>query len=302
MDGAKAAEILIAALGKPCKPTREQMLPSLQAYKCFKKYIKLCHPESESLPLHKQLCAMSLGCIETRYKGTNSVQALELSLNGGFRNVHADVRLSKEKTPVLVRRWHAATYRALGLEAGEGDFQKPLPLKKLMKARYYNRFKPLSLEAFFEKLKGDKRVDGIILSPGCPGNDSFKLILSECNAHYLGAGARLIFLLERQEDVMFYRTMQYPYSLMYHYLEKETPEEALRFCKENGVEYICFKAHFYTAQVQKQCDESGIKAAVLDAERIGEQIYALQNGAVLVGSNCYDVNYLERLMNNEKIN
>ena len=108
-----------------------------------------------------------------------------------------------------------------------------------------------------------------------------------------------IFLLERPVDVERLRAKGVKAAVMFHHLEGEA-QQSIDYCKENGVEYLCFQYDHWNEQVAHLCAAAQIKCAVLHTDRTQKMISALQSGAALVGSYCYDVHYFERLLNNEE--
>ena len=295
MDGAKAVELLSDALHTPCKATWAQRMPSLKAYRAFVKYIVCRELPHESIDLKQKLCAVSLGCIEQRYKQTNSVQALNASLAAGYVNFQTDIRLSANKVPVLVKRWHEKTYKMLGIEGEEGAFQKALSSKQFLKARYFNRFEPLSLEKFFQRIEG-KPIEHILFSVGLPSEENFRRILEMCEAQRDKTPAQIIFVLERCSDIAFLKAQGYAYPVMYLYLGKEDFTAALEQAQTVGADYVAFSKAAYDPIYQKQCDAAGLPTALLGYERLDEILYADAQGVRFIGTGFYDVQYLERLL------
>ena len=300
LDGTQAAQLVLAAAKKLCRVRLSQKLPSLKAYRRFLKYVKARDIAGESVALKSALCARSLGSIDVRYRYTNSPQALKSSLAGGYENVHADVRLTADKKPVLIKRWNPAAYRKMSVEFDEENPPKALSLEQFMHARYYNRFKPYKLQGFLKDVGKDERVKNVILSFGNPSTASLeRMIKAVCEYDFKGS-AKLLLCFESEESVALYRSLGYSHEVMYYCTDAQKLGTAVAYCAENDISYLRVKLEDYQPSLQQACEAQNIEIAVLNCDKVEEIVQTVHSGARFVGSCYYDVHYLERLIHVEE--
>ena len=68
------------------------------------------------------------------------------------------------------------------------------------------------------------------------------------------------------------------------------------FVKKNKIRMISMTNQTWTEALQRQLEADGFQTLILSYTKVGEIIEALQNGADLVASHYYGVDYLNMLL------
>ena len=296
LDGRVAAEKLFACMEKPDKALLKQKMPTLKAFKKFFKYVQRRDITAQNVLFKGKLCAMSLGVKDRRYRNTNSPAAFAYSLQNGYENFHADVRLSADKKPVLIKRWNAEAYAKMSLPVPEGKVA-PMRSEAFLAARYYNRFKPYTLKGFLKDVTKKEGIKNIFFSFGRPAPAALEKILRTIGESAHGAQARFIFCFEQKQDIELFHSLGIPGDVMYHENQGEEISTVLEYCRENNIAYLRLRAERFDKQVQALCESYGVKTFVFKCEKVQDIVGALQSGADFVSTGLYDADYLERLVN-----
>lgn len=304
-----AAERLEAALKQKVGPTFWQKRGIYQAIKKFAR--KYCIPRQtaqEMLDYKSAMVAHGLGCMELRYRNTNSVEAYQYSLDHGYVNFQVDLRLTADGVPVCVNRWHRDTYKILNLPLGEDEKPRPLMAKEFEDCRYYNRIATATLDDFLriaaEGIRsGELRIVVGIGRPSKADRPVMLELLRTALEEYALPAERFLLRLERKTDVEQVRKMQWNIPLMYWLSCPEAgPEtaqdacrEALALCREYDICHLAMSPETFRPEIAQLCRDAQVMSWVFSYRRTDRIIQALQDGADRVGSNYYDVSYMQRL-------
>lgn len=309
MNAKKAVDILLKAMEGSTGPNSTIRNGVYEAMKDFvKNHCRIRDTSTEELPFKKVLVAQSLGGIDVRYKNTNSAEAFYYSVDHGFKNLHVDLRLTSDRSLVCVNRWHKETYNILGVPlVNEGDAQPALSDDQFLRCKYYNRFRPLTFETFLCKcarMLREKKLK-VILSVGKPSEKDLTDIVNRLKVlmtNYRLPNKCFMLRLERKKDIEMVREAKLPVEIIYHLVDgkhadnlTEYYQSSIKYCKSHKIKFLTARVSLYTPELPKLAGEQGIKTGVFSYVLSDKIIDAIHDGAALVGSNFYSVEYLDKL-------
>ena len=184
MDPQAMVERLYGALDKPIRVPRKLKMPVYRALKRFARKWCVARDQrcsAKDIDWSKHLVAVGMGCIELRYPSTHSKEALEASIQGGYRFLHVDVRLTSDLVPVCISRWHEETFDHMNLPITKEGYQEALPYEIFAQAKFYQRFSPLSFHDFAAEYDNipQKQRPKIFLGIGRPAAEKLKILLND---------------------------------------------------------------------------------------------------------------------------
>lgn len=315
LSGSEAVRRLDTALGEKAAPSAELKNGVYGEIRYFlKNHCRIRESRSEDFDFSKYLAATSLGGMENRFRNTNSPEAFDSAVSRGYRILMADVRLTEDDAAVCVDRWHAETYKILGLhkEIEEGkDGQRPLGLERFRSLLYYNRFHTMTLTEMMQKASAlpSGQDFRFVLSIGRPSDAQFPLLTGQILQAIDACGmdrSRFILRLEKKEQVAAFREMATGIEIMYYQTDSTKAKkkystacaEALAYCSQEHIPYLCVN-EFDEAMGDLFADYPDIKGAVFAYTSVGKVVRAIRCGAAIVGSAYYGVDYIRALTGKE---
>ncbi len=304
MEPKAMLDVLEQALDKNEPVPKRLKMPVYRAMKDFVR--RWCKPGREqNVPWADYMVAVGLGGIEKRYPRTNSAEAMDSSLRGGFRKLQVDLRLTADGSPVCVERWDKNSYKKLNLEPAEPELFPPLPLKDFLNAKYFHRFATMTFAQFLSKLQlaGRDAVDLVIVSVGRPAEEDLSQMLDAIEqAVASGALQKEKFLLrvERKTDVDAVRARGTELPLMLHLSPGkadwlESVGQDLEYIKQEGISWLSMNIDNFSHPVSVLLREHPVKVCLFTAVKASRLTDAVERGADLVGSQYLDVDYMTRL-------
>lgn len=309
MNAKKAVDILVKAMDESTGPNNAIRSGVYEAMKDFvKNHCRIRHTATADLPFKKVLVAQSLGGIDVRYKNTNSPEAFYYSVDHGYKNLHVDLRLTSNRSLVCVNRWHRETYETLGVPlVNEGDAQPAMSDDQFLRCKYYNRFRPLTFETLLCKcarMLREKKVK-VLLSVGKPSEKDLNDIVNRLKVlmtNYRLPDKCFMLRLERKKDIELVRAAKLPVDIIYHIADtkqadnlQEYYQSSIKYCKSHKIKFLTTRVSLYTPDLPKLAGEQGIKTGVFSYVLSDKIIGAIEDGAALVGSYFYSVDYLDKL-------
>ena len=81
-------------------------------------------------------------------------------------------------------------------------------------------------------------------------------------------------------------------------LEKSEKErdEILAFCKKKKISLLSMNEKVWSKELQKELNERGFQTLIFSYYKTGDILAAIREGAELVASHYYSVNYIERML------
>ena len=315
LNGKEAVDRLCSALNEKAAPTPEMLGGVYQELQYFlKNHCRIREGRNEDLDFGRFIAATSLGGIENRFKNTNSLEAIHYSAERGSRIFQTDVRLTSDNIAVCVNGWNAETYRNLGLhdEIDESkDGQKALTWERFRTLLYRNRMHTMSFDNFICEAASlhDRDTLKFVLSIGRPSEAQFdsliRQILESIDAYDL-ARSHFLLRLERKEDVAAFREKDTGIEIMFYQIDSlknkkaysKAVEEALAYCSEDGIPWLC--VNDFDETMGDLFDEyPEIKGACFRYTSVGKVVKAIRCGAKIVGSHYYGVDYIKALTGRE---
>ena len=300
----KVVDALEAALKRGSKkPSWINQYRIYQEIRLFvHKYGKPRQKQVPQLNVDKHLVATALGGYEYRYKNLNSIPQLYQSIKKGYCYVEVDVRMAADGRLVCVNGWGAATKKALGIPNSE----VVLSTEDFKNATYYNHFPTCTFDQFaevFSKLTKKNNVKAI-LDVGKPKPDNLdefyeKLVI--VLKKYMIAENKIVVRLQRERDIKAFAKQYYTCKKCYFIsddaaVQEEKYNKIIQFCKKNKIRMISMNDHTWNVRLQQLLSGEGMQTLILSYNKVGDVITALQNGADLVASHYYGVDYLDKLL------
>ncbi len=262
----------------------------------------------EHLNYSDTMVAAFLGGIDTRYSCTNSPQAFKYSLEHGYKNLQAEIRLTSDDVAVCVDRWHKDTFTIMNHKYKDSDKVSALSYSEFKDCKYYNRFNTMTLAQLFKLASNPLRKNQIklVLSVGIPSKKTLKKLIRAIRLNLfknLLSTKNLYIRLERDSDVEYVRKSGLNLEIIYRIADKHKSEEetlntlesGLKYCKEHNIKYIYMNHSKYTKEFDRLCKEYGVFYYASSSTKTETLIESIKNGAFFVGNHLYDVDYLTRL-------
>lgn len=308
LEARTVVEALVSALQEGSrKPSWKMKQRTYREIRFFvRKYIRHRRKtEILQLNIDKHLVATALGGYEYRYKNLNSIPQMYQSVAQGYQYVEVDVRMSADEQLLCINGWGSATKKALGLAVSD----EILEAGKVLETRYYQYFPTctfVQLVQAFSKFQQESNLK-MILDVGKPKTEQLDFFYKQLTAilrQYQIDEKRIIIRLQRERDVKAFAKQQYACKKCYYIPEEAATQEdggekygkIIRFCKKNKIRMISMTNQTWTEALQRQLKADGFQTLILSYTKVGEIIEALQNGADLVASHYYGVDYLNMLL------
>lgn len=283
-----------------------------EIYRALKEFVDNCcfirEKAHEKLKYGKYMLAPALGGIDTRYKNTNSPQAFLYSIEHGYKNFQADIRLTSDKVAVCVNRWHKDTFKSLNHPMKNAEKATAISYNEFKSCKYYNRFDTMTIEELFSLAKkhlSRKRIN-LVLAFGRPTKKVFKLLISKIKQiiEEDKINTKNLYLrLEQERDVEYVKNSGLEVNIIYHIVDERSSEQAtlatlengLKYCKQQGIEHLYMNHNEYTQEFDALCkkyDVNYYSSACVFTQNVIDNI---KHGAYFVPSHYYDVDYITRL-------
>ena len=306
-------ENAVAALETAMKEKRIRITgrQKRSVYQPMKRFVrKWCRPkekETEDLPLKEILTAPSLGCIDKRWRYTNSPEAFRTALSEGFQNFETDLCLTAEGKLVCAHLWRRNTFRMLRLPCDPSHTWQQAPEgKDFFESKSYYRFSTMSFMDFGKVLSEAEGYKKIILGLGRPSLDKLQGILeqiSSCLDEYHLDRERFLLCLKRRKDMEYCLEHSIGTGLMFYQPDPGQKKEKnlqiyrdnLEFCTEKGIGYMQISPKQYTEAAAELIRQYPVKIFCSSPKNVQEIVKTISYGASLVASPNYSVAYLEKL-------
>jgi polysaccharide pyruvyl transferase WcaK-like protein len=302
-SGALSAETIVDALEKALaegtkKPSRSSLTGTYNRLKRF--VVNECKErkkEPTEIEVPKHLVAPALGGCDYKYKNLNSITQMKASLKHGYRYLELDVRMTADGELVCVNGWNNLTAEALGDERAAVGMNS----EDFLKCSYWGHFPACSFDRIayaFGKLPKEKNIM-LILDVGKPKTETLELFyekladtLFECWAE----PDRVMLRIQRERDLKAFAANSYPCGIIYFIPDESSFDKTVDFCRRKKISMVSMTEKTWTPELQKKFNEEKIKTLVLTYTKAGDVIKAIEEGAELVASHYYDVDYIQRLI------
>ncbi len=306
---AKAVNALLAAQAKPKRAKRQHKMPVMRA---LRRFVRVWVKPRSGIPVQKELSsrivAAAMGTQQMKYKNLNNTHALQAALSQGYRWLELDVRLTSDNVAVCVNGFNTQVYRALGYPPDK--LPKKVPTAEAFLSRaYYGNYATCSFLEMAQALAQQMKQGSfrLILDVRCNNSLRLEELYSQIQAaaQTCELPAESVYLrIMRQQDLALARKIGLPFELMY-YLPKEDelteeplhdPSDIAAFCQQEGISWISMRGAAFSPSVAELLHNAGLRCCVLNFSKTADILYALDNGADLVGSDCYCAAHIQRLV------
>ncbi len=289
-------------------------------------------PETASFA-REHMVALGLGSALLQYDRLNSPEALQNSLQRGFRYVHVDVRLDADNTLVCVNGWNQSTYRRLGLPLPEEGPCPPLSAQEFLQQHYYGLYPTATLADVLRRFRklllfpayADARL---ILDIGSPETGArqelfFQKLWEAFQVSHGGpfmTSQHIMIRLRRKKDYDLLRAAPLDFTVIYQLPKSGFAAEGmeqqlhrqLQFCQKKKIPIVSVSAENWNPETAALCKDAGMQVMVFSYSGADDLAKALSLGADFVVSrflnpddvSCYIHNsfLLEQTIEEEKKN
>ncbi len=332
---------LEAALAEGVTPLSEESKNSLisplhnfleDAFRLQQPKAASASPETASFA-REHMVALGLGSALLQYDRLNSPEALQNSLQRGFRYVHVDVRLDADNTLVCVNGWNQSTYRRLGLPLPEEGPCPPLSAQEFLQQHYYGLYPTATLADVLRRFRklllfpayADARL---ILDIGSPETGArqelfFQKLWEAFQVSHGGpfmTSQHIMIRLRRKKDYDLLRAAPLDFTVIYQLPKSGFAAEGmeqqlhrqLQFCQKKKISIVSVSAENWNPETAALCKDAGMQVMVFSYSGADDLAKALSLGADFVVSrflnpddvSCYIHNsfLLEQTIEEEKKN
>ncbi len=332
---------LEAALAEGVTPLSEESKNSLNsplhnfledAFRLQQPKAASASPETASFA-REHMVALGLGSALLQYDRLNSPEALQNSLQRGFRYVHVDVRLDADNTLVCVNGWNQSTYRRLGLPLPEEGPCPPLSAQEFLQQHYYGLYPTATLADVLRRFRklllfpayADARL---ILDIGSPETGArqelfFQKLWEAFQVSHGGpfmTSQHIMIRLRRKKDYDLLRAAPLDFTVIYQLPKSGFAAEGmeqqlhrqLQFCQKKKIPIVSVSAENWNPETAALCKDAGMQVMVFSYSGADDLAKALSLGADFVVSrflnpddvSCYIHNsfLLEQTIEEEKKN
>ena len=332
---------LEAALAEGVTPLSEESKNSLisplhnfleDAFRLQQPKAASASPETASFA-REHMVALGLGSALLQYDRLNSPEALQNSLQRGFRYVHVDVRLDADNTLVCVNGWNQSTYRRLGLPLPEEGPCPPLSAQEFLQQHYYGLYPTATLADVLRRFRklllfpayADARL---ILDIGSPETGArqelfFQKLWEAFQVSHGGpfmTSQHIMIRLRRKKDYDLLRAAPLDFTVIYQLPKSGFAAEGmeqqlhrqLQFCQKKKIPIVSVSAENWNPETAALCKDAGMQVMVFSYSGADDLAKALSLGADFVVSrflnpddvSCYIHNsfLLEQTIEEEKKN
>ncbi len=266
------------------------------------------NPETASF-VREHFVSLGLGSALLQYDRLNSPEALQNSLQRGFRYVHVDVRLDADDTLVCVNGWNRTTYRRLGLPLPEDGPCPPLSTQDFLQQKYYGLYPTATLADVLRRFRklllfpayADARL---ILDIGSPETGAkqelfFQKLWEAFQVSHGGpflSSTHIMIRLRRQKDYRLLRAAPLDFTVIYQLPQSGFAAEGqeqqlhrqLQFCQQKKIPIVSLSAENWNSETAALCKDAGMQVMVFSYSRADDMANALSLGADFVVSRfCY---------------
>lgn len=250
-----------------------------------------------------KLAAAALGGMHMQYTNMNTLQGLEQSLQSGFQNLEADIRLTKDGRLVCVNGWSKGTYEKLGVDPkvyGEDG----MDYDTFMKCRMYDgHYGTMDAVQLFARMKAQEGSWRLILDIGRPKKevlDTMLIKLRELCADGSSWQGRLFIRLQTRYDVETVQAAQLPVQVVFYVPPKQertqrglTLESIAKYCKKQGVQWVSMPKEAVDDEVMAYLRKQKLKSCIFSYNTYTEAVQAVMLGADLAATSFLSVADLE---------
>ncbi len=304
---------LEAALAEGVTPLSEEsknsLIPPLhdfleEAFRVSQSKAASASPETASFA-REHMVALGLGSALLQYDRLNSPEALQNSLQKGFRYVHVDVRLDADGTLVCVNGWNRSTYRRLGLPLPEEGPCPPLSTQEFLQQKYYGLYPTATLADVLRRFRklllfpayADARL---ILDIGTPETGArqelfFQKLWEAFQVSHGGpfmTSQHIMIRLRRKKDYDLLRAAPLDFTVIYQLPKSGFAAEGqeqqlhrqLQFCQKKKIPIVSVSAEHWNPETAALCKEAGVQVMVFSYSSVDDLAKALSLGANFVVS------------------
>lgn len=267
-------------------------------------------PETASFA-REHMVALGLGSTRRQYDRLNSPEALQNSLQRGFRYVHVDVRLDADNTLVCVNGWNRNTYRRLGLPLPEEGPCPPLSAQEFLQQHYYGLYPTATLadvlRCFRKLLLFPAYADArLILDIGSPETGArqelfFQKLWEAFQVSHGGpfmTSQHIMIRLRRKRDYDLLRAAPLDFTVIYQLPQSGFAAEGqeqqlhrqLQFCQKKKIPIVSVSAEHWNQETAALCKDAGMQIMVFSYSGADDLAKALSLGADFVVSRFLDPN------------
>ena len=267
-------------------------------------------PETASFA-REHMVALGLGSTRQQYDRLNSPEALQNSLQRGFRYVHVDVRLDADNTLVCVNGWNRNTYRRLGLPLPEEGPCPPLSAQEFLQQHYYGLYPTATLADVLRRFRklllfpayADARL---ILDIGSPETGArqelfFQKLWEAFQVSHGGpfmTSQHIMIRLRRKRDYDLLRSAPLDFTVIYQLPQSGFAAEGqeqqlyrqLQFCQKKKIPIVSVSAEHWNPETAALCKDAGMQIMAFSYSGADDLAKALSLGADFVVSRFLDPN------------
>lgn len=289
-------------------PSYKQKKCVYQEMKMFvRKYVKRRKKEKNILEIQNHLVATALGGNDFKYKNMNTISQLKDSVDKRYIYLEADVRLTSDEKLVCVNGWGKNTGKMLGKDLWNGE----MSFQTFMDSVYYNHFQTCSFEQCINEFAIQSmkyKQISLIIDVGRPKTDtiaSFYEQLIKTLKKYKIAENQVIIRMQRKLDVKEFEKQKFACQIAYYLPEisaegreqsEKERDKIFAFCKKKKISLLSMNEKVWSKELQKELNEMGFQSLVFSYYKTGDILAAIREGAELVASHYYSVNYIEQLL------
>lgn len=244
-------------------------LKEIQSF--IKKYGKRNGTEKERSQCDWNECLMAtaLGGKRYLYCNMNTIDTLEDSIQGGFRWLEVDVRLTSDNKLVCVNGWNKAIYDKLEITSDETN--RKMKYAAFMKARYYGNYSTCDLKTFKEEISKYSNRN-IVLDLGKPEKKRIETFFDQLLAILPSEinGNKIYIRLQRESDVILAQEKQVPYPIWFYLECEEELESVISFSKEKNITWITMRSEVVSREICEKAHDNHLKVCVFSANSFHE--------------------------------
>lgn len=304
---------LEAALAEGVTPLSEESRNSLisplhdfleEAFRLSQPKAASASPETATFA-REHVVALGLGSALLQYDRLNSPDALQNSLQHGFRYVQVDIRLDADGTMVCVNGWNRSTYRRLGLPLPEEGPCPPLSTQEFLQQKYYGLYPTSTLADVLRRFRklllfpayADARL---ILDIGTPETGAqqelfFQKLWEAFQVSHGGpfmTSQHIMIRLRRKKDYDLLRAAPLDFTVIYQLPksgfavegQEQQLHRQLQFCQKKQIPVVSVSAEHWNPETAALCKDAGVQVIVFAYSSVDDLAKALSLGADFVVS------------------
>ena len=186
-----------------------------------------------------------------------------------------------------------------------------MSFQTFMDSVYYNHFQTCSFEQCINEFAIQSmkyKQISLIIDVGRPKTDtiaSFYEQLIKTLKKYKIAENQVIIRMQRKLDVKEFEKQKFACQIAYYLPEisaegreqsEKERDKIFAFCKKKKISLLSMNEKVWSKELQKELNEMGFQSLVFSYYKTGDILAAIREGAELVASHYYSVNYIEQLL------